>query len=99
MKMNAPKRTRSIAETFHDEPKAGAPEKRAEKAKIVMLNVRVSSDFRDAVKLWSTAHNTNVTQVVLDALKVYTGIDSQDPEVLAKTQVHAADILKVRAQK
>ena len=55
-----------------------------------MLNVRVSSDFRDAVKLWSTAHDTNVTQVVLDALKAYTGIDSEDPEVLAKTQVHAA---------
>ena len=73
MKMNAPKRTRSIAETFHDEPKAGTPEKRAEKTKIVMLNVRVSSDFRDAVKLWSTAHNTNVTQVVLDALKSLYG--------------------------
>ena len=99
MKMNAPKRTRSIAETFHDEPKAGTPEKRAEKTKIVMLNVRVSSDFRDAVKLWSTAHNTNVTHVVLEALKAYTGIDPGDPEVLAKTQVHAADILKVRAQK
>ena len=73
MKMNAPKRTRSIAETFHDEPKAGVSEKRAEKAKIVMLNVRVSSDFRDAVKLWSTAHNTNVTQVVLGRPKSLYG--------------------------
>ena len=45
MKMNAPKRTRSIAETFHDEPKGGAPEKRAQKAKIVMLNVRVPAIF------------------------------------------------------
>ena len=44
-----------------------------------MLNVRVSSDFRDAVKLWSTAHNTNVTQVVLDALKAYTGIGFAGP--------------------
>lgn len=94
MKLNAPKRTRSVAETFRVEEEIPA-----QAAKPVMLNIRVSSDFREAVKLWATAHNTSTTQVVLEALRAHTGLDFEDANVLSKAQVHAADILKVRAEK
>lgn len=94
MKFNAPKRTRSVADTFRVEDEAPATTE-----KPVMLNIRVSSDFREALKLWATAHNTSVTQVVVEAVQAYTGVDPRDPDVLAKAQVHAADILKVRAEK